>query len=232
MKKQIKLKKEDILFIVALKEETGNLFKDLDLIYCGVGKVNATYYLTSELTKRKLQNKLPKYIINFGSCGSKKFKKGELIASNKFIQRDMDATIFNYKLGETPSEKNIPKIIEHNKIINDLKYGICGSGDNFATKESEIKEIDLFDMEAYALAKVCYFENIDFISIKYVTDGLNEEGGKDWDKKIIDAPNSFKNYIYGNLLKNDDDKKISKGKNKRREKMKQKRNSKKKITKK
>ena len=82
------------------------------------------------------------------------------------------------------------------------------------------------------LAKVCYFENIDFISIKYVTDGLNEEGGKDWDKKIIDAPNSFKNYIYGNLLKNDDDKKISKGKNKRREKMKQKRNSKKKITKK
>ena len=195
------LDKNDILFVVAMKEETGEFFKDLDLIHVGVGKVNAAYHLTKELTERKLKNKSPKYIVNFGSVGSKKFHKGQLVACNKFIQRDMDATIFNYKLGETPAEKNIPMIIEFPKFINDLEYGVCGSGDNFATSESLIKEIEVSDMEAYALAKVCYFEKIPMISIKYITDGLDEKGGSDWDKEIVDAPHSFNEYIYNHLLK-------------------------------
>ena len=195
------LDKNDILFVVAMKDETGDFFKDLDLIYVGVGKVNAAYFLTKELTERKLKNKLPKYVVNFGSVGSKKFRKGQLIACNKFIQRDMDASIFNYKLGETPAEKDIPMIIEFPKFINDLEYGICGSGDNFATTESTIKEVEVSDMEAYALAKVCYLEKIPMICIKYITDGLNEEGGNDWNKKIVDAPHAFNEYIYNHLLK-------------------------------
>ena len=195
------MKKEDILFVVALKDETGEKFNNFDILYTGVGKVNATYQLTKELYKRKAENRLPKYVINFGSCGSKKFRKGELVACNQFIQRDMDATIFNYKYGETPSEKNIPLIIEHKKIINDLPYAVCGSGDNFATCESIIKEVEVSDMEAYALAKVCLLENIDFISIKYITDGLDDDGGKDWDKEVKNSPDSFYEYIMNNILK-------------------------------
>ena len=65
--------KKNTLFVVALQEETGNKFSDLDLIYTGVGKVNATYILTKILTERKNSDKLPSYIVNFGSCGSKKF---------------------------------------------------------------------------------------------------------------------------------------------------------------
>ena len=195
------MNRNNTLFVVALQEETGNKFSDLDLIYTGVGKVNATYILTKVLMERKNSNELPKYVVNFGSCGSKKFNKGQLVACNQFIQRDMDATIFDYKLGETPSEKTIPYIITHNKFIDDLPYAICGTGDNFATKDSEIKEVDVMDMEAYSLAKVCLLEKIDFISIKYVTDGLNKSGGADWDKEVLSAPESFYNYIYNNLFK-------------------------------
>lgn len=195
------LDKNEVLFVVAMKDETGDFFKDLDLIHVGVGKVNAAYHLTKEITERKLKNKPPKYIVNFGSVGSKKFHKGQLVACNQFIQRDMDCTIFNYKLGETPAEKQIPMIIEFPKVINDLEYGVCGSGDNFATSQSPIKEVEVSDMEAYAMAKVCYFEKIPFICIKYITDGLDEKGASDWDKEIVDAPHSFKEYVYEHLLK-------------------------------
>ena len=82
-----------------------------------------------------------------------------------------------------------------------MPYAICGTGDNFATMESPLKEIDVADMEAYALAKVCLLEKIDFISIKYITDGLNDDGGKDWNKEVLSASESFYNYIYNNLLK-------------------------------
>ena len=76
----------------------------------------------------------------------------------------MDCTAFGYKLGETPSD-NLSYIIEHNKIIDNLQYAVCGSGDKFETEECKVAEVDVVEMEAYALAKVCKLENIDFISI-------------------------------------------------------------------
>lgn len=197
----VKIKKEEVLFVVALENEAGVKFKDFDLLYTGVGKVNATYSLTKELYVRKMRNTLPKYVINFGSCGSRKFKKGELVACNKFIQRDMMTSNSNSteEFGKTPRDR-VPMIIEHKKIIEDLKYAICGTGDNFATEQSPLEEVEVYDMEAYALAKVCYLENIDFISIKYVTDGINENGNEDWEKEVLSSPDSFYSYINNRLL--------------------------------
>ena len=40
------LDKNEVLFVVAMKDETGDFFKDLDLIHVGVGKINVAYYLT------------------------------------------------------------------------------------------------------------------------------------------------------------------------------------------
>jgi adenosylhomocysteine nucleosidase len=193
------MKKEDILLVIALPKESDGIFekKNFDILYTGVGKVNATYFLTKKLLELKSQNRLPKYVINIGSCGSRKFHKGKVIVCDKFIQRDMDATIFSYKLGETPSEKNIPMIIECKRISNNLtlEYATCGSGDNFALKPCEIEEVDVVDMEAYALAKVCYLENINFISLKYVTDGLDEDGGDSWDKEVKNAGESLSEFF-------------------------------------
>ena len=197
----MKINKNETLFVVALEDEAGEKFKDFDLIYTGVGKVNAAYNLTKELYNRKFKNRLPKYVVNFGSCGSRKFKKGELVACNQFIQRDMmdsdEAT--KLTLGKTPRD-TIPMIIEHKKIIEDLDYAICGTGDNFATKQSKIEIIEVYDMEAYSLAKVCYFEEINFISIKYITDGINKDGNDDWDKEVISSSDAFYKYINKNLL--------------------------------
>lgn len=190
------MKKDEVLIVIACKEESNNLIEKLgaEIIYTGIGKINATYHLTKVLTQKKLENKLPKYVINVGSCGSRKFKKGQLVACNKFIQRDIDCGT----LGITPREEEL-YIIEHKKFINDLEYGVCGTGDNFATKPCEIKEVDLCEMEGYALAKVCKLENIDFLSIKYITDGLDDDGHNDWDNNVLDSATSFYNYL-NNIL--------------------------------
>ncbi len=191
-----KIKLKDCLIVIACKEESEGLFETLNtnLIFTGVGKINAAYYLTKKLEEMKYNNNVPKYVINLGSCGSKKYKKGSLVYCNKFIQRDMDATAFGYEKGVTPSD-NFPLILEHNYIIDNLPNGVCGSGDSFVTTEKVDNRIDLVEMEAYALARVCKLENIDFIAIKYITDGLNENGSEDWDKEVKSSAQTMFDYL-------------------------------------
>lgn len=194
----------DILIVIACKEESEGLFESLNgnLIFTGIGKVNATYNLTKKLMEMKQSGSLPKYVINLGSCGSKKYKKGSLVYCNKFIQRDMDVTIFGYKKGETPSDI-FPLILEHKSLINNLPNGVCGSGDSFVTTQELMPEIDLVEMEAYALARVCKLENINFIAIKYITDGLDESGGDDWNKEVKNSSQLLHEYFIKliNILK-------------------------------
>ena len=50
-------------------------------------------------------------------------------------------------------------------------------------------------MEDYALARVAKMENIDFIAIKYITDGLDENGGDDWNKEVKSSSEVMFDYI-------------------------------------
>ena len=153
------------LFVAALKEETVGLNY---FHHIGVGKVNATYNLTKLIQEHK-----PSEVINYGTAGAIKKGLSGIVEVTKFYQRDMDVRgLLDLKLGETPFD-NI------NEIIN-LKEGYsCGSGDNFVNKRIEM-EIDLVDMEAYALAKVCKLESIKFRCFKYISDNADDSASIDW----------------------------------------------------
>ena len=153
------------LFVAALKEET----PDLDYFhYVGVGKINATYNLLKLIDKFK-----PNQIINFGTAGAIKKGLSGIIECTKFYQRDMDATgLLDLKLGETPFD-NIKEIINSNDGFS------CGSGDSFVKNKVEM-DIDLVDMEAYALAKVCKLEGINFRCFKFISDSADNNAPKDW----------------------------------------------------
>ena len=153
------------LFVAALKEETPGL----DFFhYIGVGKINATYNLSKLIGKIK-----PNLVINFGSAGAIKNGLSGLVECTKFYQRDMDARgLLDLKLGETPFD-NI------NEIINSDEGFSCGSGDSFVNNKIEMN-VDLVDMEAYALAKVCKLESINFRCFKYVSDNADENATSDW----------------------------------------------------
>jgi adenosylhomocysteine nucleosidase len=152
------------LFVAALKEET----PDLNFFnHTGAGKVNAAYHVS----KLIFQNK-PLEIINFGTAGSlKKGLKG-LIECTKFYQRDMDARGLNFELGETPFD-------EIKEIILSENGHSCGSGDSFVTSKIEM-QVDVVDMEAYAIAKICKKENIKFRCFKFISDEANKNAKSDW----------------------------------------------------
>lgn len=190
------------LVVVALKGESNGHLEaaGIDVIYTGVGKVNATYALTKELTLRQQSGNLPSLIISYGSAGSATFNKGKLVASFKFVQRDMDVTPLGLNLGETPFEDHPAEMIQP-EFKTGLETGICGSGDNFETKTPLVK-CDLVEMEAYALAKICYFENLPFMSVKYISDGADGAASTDWNENFKKGASLFVEWYDKHLNKN------------------------------
>lgn len=168
------------LVAMALEQESGALFRraGIAVLYTGVGKVNAAYSLTRKLSEYRLSGHPLPLVINFGTAGSRSFPQGSLVACNVFRQRDMDATALNFDIGVTPFD-NAPTSLEFSNVIAGLPHGTCGTGDSFCTTSLDA-QCDVIDMEAFSLAKVCWFFGSRFVSIKYITDGCNRESAHDW----------------------------------------------------
>jgi adenosylhomocysteine nucleosidase len=169
----------DKLFVAAIKEETASLdyFKHI-----GVGKINATYN-----TLKLIQIYKPKIIVNYGTAGAINTKLKGIVECTKFYQRDMDVRGLDFKLGETPFDK-VKEI-----IISDSGYS-CGTGDSFVNQKIEM-EVDVVDMEAYAIAKVCMLENIEFKCFKYISDNADENANNDWNTNLALGAEAFAKMI-------------------------------------
>ncbi len=195
--------KKDILIVCALEQETQGQLGDYDpdVIYTGVGKVNATYKLTSYL--ESFGEYVPyKIVINYGTAGSRELSMGELVDCTKFIQRDMNVSGMGFHRGQTPFE-DTEIVLDSNSEFNPIgKHYVCGTGDNFVDGvplESytfgDNWMCDVVDMEAYALAKVCYHYDISFISFKYITDNADEHSVGDWEDNLGKGIVEFKERI-------------------------------------
>ena len=106
------MNKDDILIVCALEQEVNGELDDYlpdprQLIYTGVGKVNATGQLTERLHSSHLNYlpPMPKLVINYGTAGSRELPIGELVDCTIFTQRDMDVTGLGFMKGQTPFEK-------------------------------------------------------------------------------------------------------------------------------
>ena len=56
-------------------------------------------------------------------------------------------------------------------------------------------DIDVVDMEAYAIAKVCKFENIEFKCFKYISDNADKNADNDWGKNLAKGATAFASLI-------------------------------------
>ena len=167
------LTKKNTLIAVAMKEELS--FEQADgwnVIYTGIGKVNALISVNQALKEFKPDN-----LINFGTAGSSRSDLKGLHEVTTFKQRDMDLRSLGLSLGVT---------------LNDDINDICG--DRFVTTNLELKT-DLYDMEAYALAKLCLIEKIKFFCFKYISDEANENALSDWHENVSKGGEAFQNYL-------------------------------------
>ena len=98
------LKIEDVIVVAAMPEELQGLLEmhGVEVVYTGLGKVNATYKLMRALMERSVQNKMVKGIINFGTAGSSKIRTHALVEVTEFVQRDMDVSPLGIARGVTP----------------------------------------------------------------------------------------------------------------------------------
>lgn len=175
----------DKIYVAALKEEVIGLeyFHIL-----GVGKINAT------LKTNELINKFqPNEIINFGTAGALNKNLRGIIECTKFYQRDMDCRgLLDFKLGETPFDKI-------NEIIISKRGYSCGTGDNFVTEKIEM-DLDVVDMESYAVAKVCIIKNVNFRCFKFISDNADNTADNDWKENLKIASLKFEEFRSLNLL--------------------------------
>ena len=135
------------IIVAALKAETPNLEQFAPIIHTGVGKLNAAIKLY-----KAIQEYQPELVINYGTAGSISGVHG-LLKIETFVQRDMDVQALNFPKGVTPFS---------GEVLPEKKGVVLGTGDNFITNAKEqLKgleiEIDLVDMEGYALKKVADF---------------------------------------------------------------------------
>lgn len=157
------------VFIVAVPDEVDIQGEILGspVIFSGVGKINAAMAAYNAFSLGF------KEVINIGSCGSLKLPPGQLVKVGQVFQ-DIDATPL-VEYGNTPFEAS------SGQIVLDTDYDVtCFTTDYFYDapqrlkySENYLKMIDkctIFDMECFALAKVCKRFNMNFSSYKWVSD--------------------------------------------------------------
>jgi adenosylhomocysteine nucleosidase len=179
------------LVVMALQAEGAGVFEaaGVPVLYCGVGKVNAAMVLTRELARYARYDQRMPLVLNFGSAGSSRHATGTLVGCNEFVQRDMDVSGLGFALGVTPFDE-APPTLSFEPMFRHLPSAICGSGDSFATAGTAVG-CAVVDMEAYALAKVCWSEHAQFACAKYVTDGADHAAAEDWQRNVHNAADEF-----------------------------------------
>jgi adenosylhomocysteine nucleosidase len=71
---------------------------------------------------------------------------------------------------------------------------VCATGDSFVTGPDAwfgAQDVDVVDMELFAMAAVCRSKGIAWRALKFVSDEANAESGKDWAANLRTGPQLF-----------------------------------------
>jgi adenosylhomocysteine nucleosidase len=175
--------KTQYLIITALESELKRaaLPKGAEIVYSGIGKINAA--ITSI---RAIHQYAPQMIINFGTAGKVNPQLHGLLQIGKVIQRDMDAEPLAPR-GKTPFCSKPSEYVSSGHVT-------CGSGDSFVTAQDpwlHAQNIDVVDMELFAIAAAAHEHRVPWQSYKYITDDANEHSGNDWQDKVHHGQDLF-----------------------------------------
>ncbi|HHV6432290.1 TPA: 5'-methylthioadenosine/adenosylhomocysteine nucleosidase [Haemophilus influenzae] len=162
--------------------------KDVALLQSGIGKVAAAIGTTALLQLAK-----PDCVINTGSAGgvAKGLKVGDIVISDETRYHDADVTAFGYEKGQLPanpaaflSDKKLADLAQEiaEKQGQSVKRGLICSGDSFINSEDKITQIQAdfpnvtgVEMEAAAIAQVCYAFNVPFVVVRAISDSGDGE---------------------------------------------------------
>lgn len=176
-----------IYVLVALESEVGDvcLSADMQFVFTGVGKINATYHATRTVLQPDCAA-----IINYGTAGTlQPALAGQFVRVGQLVQRDMDGRPL-VERGITPFEAG-----EHAGTITVADGGVSlSTGDNFVTSPPAIVT-DIVDMEAYAIAKICARHKVPFSCYKFITDLADENATESWRDNVSKGAALFQSQV-------------------------------------
>lgn len=183
----------DVLIVCALEAESEGRPEQLGFqtLYTGVGKLNAA----TSLLRHVLQSEKAEqtgWVLNLGTAGSQTQPTGTLVFGHEIKQHDMDVRPLGLELGVTPFDDS-PQCytsFENEVLQAGTVAGLVATGDRFVTEPLPWRA-DAIDMEAYALALVCHRLGIRFSTLKYISDGADEQAEKDWPAQLHKAAVTF-----------------------------------------
>ncbi|MBU8905548.1 5'-methylthioadenosine/S-adenosylhomocysteine nucleosidase [Desertibacillus haloalkaliphilus] len=170
------------------------------LLKSGIGKVNAAI-----ATTLLIQLYSPTYVINTGSAGgfNEGLKVGDIVISTEVRYNDVDATVFGYEFGQVPRmpaayppAQELVDIAERSaaSVGVDSAKGLIVSGDSFMSDHERVEEVKkLFsnpycaEMEAGAIAQVCYQFECPFVVIRSLSDIAGVEAKLSYDQFLETA---------------------------------------------
>lgn len=183
--------------------------RDVVLVKCGVGKVNA-----SRTTQILIDNFDLGYIINVGTAGglNEKIEIGDIVIGEKLVQHDFDITAAGHEKGYISnigtyfySDKNLikkTKAIMENMNENFKTYiGTIATGDIFVQDMSVKERIkqefspDCTEMEGAAIAQVCTLDKMPFIVIRAISDKPNGNNEVDFETYLQMACERYAKFI-------------------------------------
>lgn len=173
------IKSESVIFYQGLLAN-----KPVVLALSGIGKVNAAM-TTSILIERFA----PHYVINTGSAAGlgQRLQVGDVVIGTEVAHHDVDVTAFDYAWGQVPQ---LPKrYIADERLVNaaekaahvfsesQVYRGLIVSGDQFIHDDATIAvikqhfvDVQAVEMEAAAIAQVCYQQQRPFVIIRAISD--------------------------------------------------------------
>lgn len=83
-------------------------------------------------------------------------------------------------------------------MLNSNTNITCGTGDSFVTEKDpwfDYSNVDIVDMEAYALARVCRDFGVNFRCFKYISDSADENAQDSWQKNIQNGQKLFQKWL-------------------------------------
>jgi len=183
---------------IANSEFTTGTYKgqELILLKSGIGKVNAAMTTTILMQEFK-----PDLVLNIGSAGGfdEELEVGAVVISDEVRHHDVDATVFGYELGQVPQ---MPAAYIANKELIELAVqavdeigehqhavGLIATGDSFmsdpervALVKQQFPEMKAAEMEAAAVAQVCFQYDTAFVVIRALSDIAGKESSISFDE--------------------------------------------------
>ncbi len=188
--------------------------KDVCIVVCGVGKVNAAMCALMLIEKYK-----PNLVLNSGVAGSLSpiVGIGDIVVATKSVEHDMNGTALGDKQGEITFPDGNMMFFECDKQASTLLAAICkeipdtkvaqgiiASGDIFVSdRKQRFKINDRFgalacEMEGAAIGHVCVRCEVPYGIIRAISDDLDENKGMDFvkfcelaSKKTVAAVSGF-----------------------------------------